>query len=501
MGQKRRLFLNIISACANQIVAVICAFILPRFFIATYGSETNGLISSISQFLSFVSLLDMGVSTVVRSALYKPIAENDTIQRNRILSASQKFFGRISIFLISYTALLMIIYPSVVKSSMDSFSTALLIFAISFSNIGEYLFGITNEALLVADQKAFINFGLRIVTTILNTIICIVIMKLGSGVVTVKLVSSLVFLIRPLGMVLYIRKKYSVNYKEHYDKDPIEQKWNGLAHHLASFVFGNTDIVILTLFSSLQNVSVYSVYLLVVSGLNRLYAICLTGVGSLFGDLYARNDFVRLRKRFYMAEWASHNIAILMFASTGVVILNFVSIYTKNINDTNYIRPVFAVVLTLAYGLCCIRNIYNILIVSAGHFKQTQMSSIFEALINIITSIILVHKYGLVGVAIGTLVAIMYQQIYYYYYLHNNIVKIPYIRIMKQILVDFIIVFTNIIVGKSIFIPRTDLIMIVIELGKILILNAVIVLIINMVFYKQEVVTVIKYLGRRNDNE
>lgn len=54
---------------------VVSGFILPRFFLVAYGSNINGLVNSISSFLGFIALADLGVSSVVESSFYGPLAE------------------------------------------------------------------------------------------------------------------------------------------------------------------------------------------------------------------------------------------------------------------------------------------------------------------------------------------------------------------------------------------------------------------------------------------
>ena len=49
---------NIIVSLFQQIVTIICGLILPRAIIGTYGSNVNGLISSITQFLGYITLLE-----------------------------------------------------------------------------------------------------------------------------------------------------------------------------------------------------------------------------------------------------------------------------------------------------------------------------------------------------------------------------------------------------------------------------------------------------------
>lgn len=45
------------------------------------------------------------------------------------------------------------------------------------------------------------------------------------------------------------------------------------------------------------------------------------------------------------------------------------------------------------------------MIMAAGHIKQTQWISVTEAIINIVLSLILVKWIGIIGVALGTLIA------------------------------------------------------------------------------------------------
>ena len=71
MSRKKRLYLNTLTSLVFQVTTVICGFILPRLILKHYGSEVNGIISSINQFLVLISFLDLGVGSVVQSSLYK----------------------------------------------------------------------------------------------------------------------------------------------------------------------------------------------------------------------------------------------------------------------------------------------------------------------------------------------------------------------------------------------------------------------------------------------
>ena len=84
----------------------------------------------------------------------------------------------------------------------------------------------------------------------------------------------------------------------------------------------------------------------------------------------------------------------------------------------------------------CVRLPYNLMILAAGHYKQTQKNYIIAATINVVVSVILVITWGLIGVAIGTLVAMLYQTVWMAWYDSKNFFKISLKSFLKQLCVD-----------------------------------------------------------------
>lgn len=87
--------------------------------------------------------------------------------------------------------------------------------------------------------------------------------------------------------------------KVKYTEEPITQKWNGVAQHVAAIVLDGTDTIVLTLFATLEDVSIYSVYYLVVNGVKQLFMSLTKGVESLMGELWAKQELKELNKFFH----------------------------------------------------------------------------------------------------------------------------------------------------------------------------------------------------------
>ena len=497
--RKKLLAKNTVASLLSQITALVCGFILPRLFLEYFGSEVNGLVNSITQFLGVISFLELGVGAVVQSSLYKPLAEGDKQQVSRVMVSADRFFRRLAQILLGYVLLLVTVYPLIANQSFGYLYTATLIAAISISSFAQYYFGIVNSLLLNADQRGYIQYNAQTITVVLNTVVCVFMIKLGGSVQLVKLTTSLIYLARPLVLRIYVNRMYQIDWKIQYDEEPIQQKWNGVAQHLASVVLDGTDTIVLTLLSTLSNVSIYSVYFMVIKGVKTLFLSMTNGIQSLLGELWARQELEELRKSFGWTEWCIHTGTTFVFSCTAALIVPFVRVYTAGINDANYIQPAFAILLALANAMHCLRLPYNIMVLAAGHYKQTQKNYIVAATINIVLSVLTVKALGLIGVAIGTLTAMAYQTVWLAIYDSKHFVSWPMKSVIKQFAVDgitavFIVMISGIVTMHSVTYLSWIMLAIVTAL-----LAVIITAFLNFIMYKEKMMALIHILlkGKR----
>ena len=479
-----------------SLTTIICGFILPRLILQTFGSEVNGLVNSIGQFLGIIGLMDLGVGAVVQSSLYKPLVDNDYEEISKIMSSASRFFKMLGRILLVYVLILAVIYPFISDNEFNYFYSASLIISMAISSFAQYYFAITNQLLLIADQKGYICYTIQIISVVLNTLFCAAVIYLGGTIQVVKFVSSIVFLIQPIYLKYYVDKHYALDLKIKYTEEPIKQKWNGIAQHVSAVVLDGTDTIVLTIFSSLSNVSIYSVYHLVVYGIKNLFTSMTNGgVQSFLGELFASQDKDKLSPTFSYIEWILHTSASFIFACTGVLIVPFVSVYTKGITDANYFQPVFGALIVAANCAHCLRLPYHIMIKAAGQYKETQNSYIIAAVMNLLISAIVVKFWGLIGVAVGTLVSMLYQTIWMAIYCSKHILQFPITRFVKQILIDIISIVVCYILAGFIQLQETSYnYWILMALECSMICGAVFI-VMNMIFYHKmvfKVATVLK---------
>lgn len=492
MGRKKKLLLNTFFSVSLQITTVACGFILPRYTLIYFGSSINGLVNSLTRFLGLISLLDMGVGAVIQSTLYKPLAKKDNKQISRIIKSAKKFFRRLGYIFIGYIIVLCFLFPTVINSEYESWFSASLLLIIAISNLAQYLFGITYELLLNADQKMYIQTSLQIFTIILNTVLAITLMKSGASIHMVKLASASVFVLRPILQSIYVNKKYKLDKSIKITEEPIKQKWNGFAQHIAAAMYEYTDMTVLTMFSALNNVSVYSVYYNIVYGVRMLFLTATKGLESLFGNMLANNETNKLSKTFNVFEIAIHVVVTAIFTTAGVALVPFIAIYTRSVTDTNYENYTLAAIMCFAYACHCLRLPYDMIVKIAGHFKQTQNGAFIAAGLTAVTTVVCVLKFGLTGAATGTLIGMFYHTCYFVWYLSKNILKRSAKFFVKYCILDVVCVATAVFASRLITFSGDSYLswgFYVLETG--LIVTAITVLI-NLIFNGKQIKELIK---------
>lgn len=412
---------NTIALMIKQVVTIVCGFIISRIIIINYGSDTNGLISSITQFLAYVSLLEVGIGPVIKAALYKPIAKKDKKEIEGILRSSEKFFRKISYIFVIYIIILCIILPNIIQSDFDNMYIISLIIILAIVTFMEYFFGITYTLYLQAEQKTYISSYIQVLTTILNAIAVVILASTNVNIQWLKLGSAIVLIFRPILQNIYVHKKFNINLKNGDEDYIIPQKWYGMAQHIASIVHNNVGTVVITLFCHISEVSVYSVYIYIISGIKNFIQSFSSGVEASFGNMIANNEKYNLNTKFRAYELLYFTIVTIIFAGTMVLILPFVSVYTRGVEDANYYRPIFAYIIVLGEYIYTLRLPYSMLAFVSGKFKENQKWDWVEAIISLIIALILVGKFGISGVAIAILISMIFRTIVYIVYTSEEI--------------------------------------------------------------------------------
>ncbi len=412
----------------------VCGLVLPRLFLVSFGSDYNGVINSVAQLLNFITVLQFGIAGSTRFALYKVLADNDVKGISGIVVATEKYLRKIGFVLLAYIGVLALVYPYFASTSISAFDAGMLVLIVGASTFSQYFFGITYQILLTADQKLYIYNFIAIIATVTNTVVAVILMKSGQNIFVVKLGSAIIYFLVPVILSFYVKKSYKIDKTVPQDKTAIKSRWDVMWHTIANIVHENTDLVVLTVLTSTKQVSVYTVYYLVINGIYKVLSIFTNSLEAAFGNMFAKKEKDTAYKSLEIYEFFMCSFVSVVFSCALFLIVPFVRLYTNQVTDVNYIEPAFAIVAVTAQMIMCLRQPYLTVVRAAGHYKQTKNGAFVEAVLNIVVSVVLTYFFGIVGVAIGTLVANLFRTLQFVIYLKKNIVDRPIVKPLLMML-------------------------------------------------------------------
>ena len=446
----KKAFWNIVSSMLFLVINTICGLITPRLILRSFGSDYNGVISSATQFLSMISVLTLGIAGPTRVALYQSLAKEDNNGTSRIVKATRLYMQKVGLAVIVYAVILMVVFPIFAKTTISKGEIALLIGIVSISSFAQYFFAVTNQTLLSADQSEYISNVINIIKVVGNTVLTAFLIYIGASIFAVKLGSSIIFFLCPLALNIYVKHHYSLDNRCEPDYTAIKGRSAAVYHSVANIIHDNTDIVLLTVFTDIKMVSVYTVYNLVANGLRNLMRVFTNSLESPFGSMWAKKETERLEYNFRIYEFGIYFFATVVFSTAYVLITPFIKRYTAGVTDANYVLPFFAFLVITSECIFCIRQPYLTMVQATGNYEATKKDAIAEAIINILTSVILINIIGINGVLVGTIVANLYRTVRYAYFTDKHIITRGMSVVVRRVIWCVLAIFINTFTGSFI---------------------------------------------------
>ena len=427
MGRTSKFVLNAISTALLQIVTMVAGFITPRFLLVAYGSDINGLISSINQFIVYFNLVEAGLSSAAVYSLYKPIAEHNYNQINRVVVAARNFYVKSGFIFVGLVFLLAFVYPWITHTEvLDKGTVFCLVLVLGVNGALEFFTLAKYRALLTADQKTYVISTASIVYTILNTLIVVILSTLRVDILLLRIVAL-------------IHYKF-IDYKVAPDNSAMDKRWSALYLQVVQTVQNASPAVLTTLFSTLKMVSVYSVYNMVLAGINGVMSVFSTGVSAGFGELLVKKDMKAFSKAYKDFEYLYYMAMSIVYGVTMATILPFIQVYTKGVNDVQYVNIVFAVLFVLNGVFYNLKTPQGMLVIAAGLYKETRIQSTIQAGILVVGGVVLGYSFGLTGVLVASCLSNFYRCVDLLFFIPKNVTHLPILPSLRRMVETLVVI-------------------------------------------------------------
>lgn len=146
---------NIVFGILNRMIMILFPFAIRTVILYILGSEYLGLDSLFSSILSFLSLAELGVGSVLVFSMYRPIAEGDADMICALLNLYRRLYRYIGTFIFGAGILLIPFLQKLVKGDCPpDINLYILYLVYLFNTVLTYWMYGYKQSLLTAHQRS-----------------------------------------------------------------------------------------------------------------------------------------------------------------------------------------------------------------------------------------------------------------------------------------------------------------------------------------------------------
>ncbi len=416
-----RIKYNLMSGILYQVVLIALSFLLPRLYLENFGSEVNGVLSTIKQIFAYMVLLESGIGLATTQALYKPVAEKNHNKISSVISATHSYYVKVGIIYAIIVLLIAFAYEYIVPTSIEPGLIFGIVILTALPNLFSYFMQAKYRILLEVDGRKYVITNSETILQLVSNIAKIVVILLTNNLLLMQLSYCIISLLQLLYIYIHAKKRYkwlSINAEPDYEA--ISQRKSVLVHQVSGMVFNNTDVLILSFLCDFKVVSVYTIYNIFFSQVQTFITSIISGFSFALGQMF-HTDREKFMKVYNVYETFYIMATFIIYTLMAIFLLPIIQIYTKGINDANYTNALLVILFVVMNLLANGKLPSNHVLEYSGKFEETRSHAIWEMIINIAVSIVSILKWGICGAIIGTIVALLYRSAMMIYYSNKKV--------------------------------------------------------------------------------
>jgi O-antigen/teichoic acid export membrane protein len=423
LNKDTRIKNNLISSLVYQVVLISLSFILPRLYLENFGSEVNGVLSTIKQIFVYLFLLEAGVGLATTQALYKRIGENDYKSASEVLSATHSYYIKTGTIYLAIVLIIAVVYSYVIPTSIDSNVVFLIVILTALPALFSYFVQAKYRILMEVDGRRYVINNAETVLQLASNIGKILVLLLTDSLILIQFVYCIMYLAQLVFLYVYAKRRYKwLDLKAKPDFDAISQKNSVLVHQLSGMVFNNTDIILISVLCDFKAVSIYTIYNIFFSQVQNFITSIVSSFTFALGQMF-HADRERFDKLFNVYETFYTMATFIIYTLMGVFLLPLIQIYTSGINDAEYSNTLLVFLFVLMNLIANSKIPVNSVIEYSGDFAKTRSYAIWEMIINITVSVAAILYMGICGAILGTIAALVYRGVVTIYHSNKNVLK------------------------------------------------------------------------------
>lgn len=398
---------NIYTGLFGQVITLLVTFVTRTIFIKILGVEYLGISGLFSNILTIFSLAELGVGQAIIFSLYKAIADDDKQKICGLMNLYEKIYKCIGIFILIIGIGLTPFLGKIIGQDVN-IQNINLIYILFVMNSAASYFYIYRSSFIIANQKNYIITKINYMFLIITNMLQIVLLFITRNYIIYLLTQITLTIIQNMYISykcvkLYPFLKESNKYKLYQEekKDIFKNIRSLMIYKIGTISLNSTDNLIISYFVGIITVGLYSNYNLIIISISGVLSTIFSSLTASIGNLVAKENIDKKEFIFNVVYFASFWMYGVCSICLFILLTPFIKIWIgEQFILNNY--TVFVIVLNFYIGgILFAPYVYR---QTLGLFIYGKWRPIISAFLNIVISILLAQKLGLVGVLLGTLI-------------------------------------------------------------------------------------------------
>jgi O-antigen/teichoic acid export membrane protein len=392
------------SRVANLALSTVVGFLLTPFIIKSLGAEQYGMWALAYAVIGYYSVLDLGMSAAVFTHISYALGQKDYKDANSTYGTGLAVFGSTGLALALATGVIALILHHTHMAQSATLSLVILIVGlITASSFPMRVpFGTLN-----AGSHFDITSGLIIFSTLLRAAGTVIVLRLGYGVVGLALVSAAIAVPMNVLAIVAVKRKYPfihvlrARFQRATAKKLIKFGFPVIFGQLADRVRMQTDSITVSFFLGLAVLAHYNI----ATTLAMYYMDGIAAIIGVLAPVLAMQKSMKDEHGVRQSILGGTRVGICAggFAVFGIIAWGHAFILRWMGAPYLDAYPVL-VVLALAVFFDVSQSTSVSALYATMNQQYYALVNVIEAVANIVLSIILARPYGMLGIAMGTLI-------------------------------------------------------------------------------------------------
>jgi len=405
--RERYSFVNMMVGVIGQLAAMLLALVQRMIFIRCLSAEYLGLNSLFLNILSVLGIVESGISSAMVYSMYKPAAQEDREHMIRLMNLNRRLHRWVAVAVAAVGLLLLPFLHFFVGDGTDIPHLRFIFLLYLFDTVSSYFLGYKNSILL-AHQRAYYRLAVHYAGYMLQLVLQTVILLTTRNFTLFLAIQMLTQLAVNLIVSRKVNRDYP--YLKSSKKLPDQAECREIAknvramclHTTAGTVKNCTDNILISAFAGLTSVGLFSNYQLIFATAKGLLERIYAGFDASIGNLGATESGKKVYEVF-------KNLDFFIFVLYGYATVGLFVMCSPLIELTfgeKYLLPIsISALLAVDFYLTGVRQIMLAFRTALGLFWRDRYKAIAESVINLAVSLLLVGRYGVKGVLLGTVIS------------------------------------------------------------------------------------------------